>query len=882
MKLPLVEQQTHGYKYGHELLATSTQLDRPDQDAIDRLSDLSGPLRPGELFSPYLTAYPLPSGKFYVVARTWQDLKAPRAGCVLTRSLLIPVSLWEQEQMPGNAVKLLLPVERNEKSLQALQVSTVRTAIPPVDEPARLELIEALFFESRQPVVVFEAEDPELMSIRLLTALWPSYRRKFALCTHALSPRPLFQSRQFDLLFAPKTARSRFAEWTNRKIDGGNASRPRHRWTSKTARLIFENKVPSLVEMDALGALQSDRQGDEISLRLALLWDELVERSKESPTAALGLLDILNSQGTPFTRVARELTPLLERGVFMASKDMPTGEAWTFLDALLGKFSELRAPRSLIRHVKTTATLLTRAMPQSAIDFLSIRKDKKGPLSSVLAAGIGDGLTTGSLVSTADLEAIGDQALFRLLAFSRDFCRVIAGSVSFQDSHGPAQHVVQALNTADPIPRARIRRNFLPFINNREQAPLLKALLFQASPLGFASAVRRLWIQTHFQVDSFDLAFRSRLEDRESVFAVRDAILECAETDAAYRFLLSTLSATRLDIAWILEARIPNGCAGMLATAVFETADDERVRNIVRFGDLSDRLLAILKPLDERTALQAARVLIESQLDFERFCNRALTVLRALPRIRQPMLANAMVIRGLSEGAATANVEFLDSMVVTAVTADAPQLIHAATQNRVTWQQVNGSILQLRQLSEPTRAAIAAHIDVLTDCLVRLPPEGASPQAINAWASFLSEAGSVSPRTQQAASDFSLHYALGNPHLPLSNLIVVAFPVVYQRVREGREPVNFFEVFFFRDWDKCRTLRGQLVEAFVASDWPAGDLLLAAYQAGDAQAVLARLMRERRGEEYLSRIADDLHRFSDKVRKELAHELKKFTHETRR
>ncbi len=881
MNLPLVEQQTHGYQYGHELLATSTQLDRLDQDTIDRLSDLSGPLRPGELFPPYVTAYPLPSGKFYVIARTWQDLEAPRAGCVLTRSLLIPISIWEQEHVPANAINLLVPVERKEKSVQALHVSTVRTAISPVDEPARLELIEALFFESRQPVAVFEANDPELMSIRLLTALWPSYRRKFALCTHALSPRPLFQSRQFDLLFAPKSARSRFAEWTGRKIDGGNASHPRHRWTSKAARLIFENKVPSLVEMDVLGALQSDRQGDEISLRLALLWDELAERSKESPTAALGLLDILNSQGTPFTRVARELTPLLERGVFLASKDLPPGEAWTFLDALLGKFSELRAPLSLIRHVKSTATLLTRAVPGSAIDFLSIRKDKRGPLASVLAAGIGDGLATGRLVSTANLEAIGDQALVRLLAFSRNFCRVIAGSASFKDFHGPALHVVRALNTVDPIPRARIRRNCLPFVHSPEQTPLLEALLFQASPLGFATTVRKLWTHTHFQVESFDLVFRSRLADREAVIAVRDAILECSDTDAAYRFLLSTLSATQLDIAWILDAQIPRGCASMLATAVLETANDERVRDIVRFGDLSDRILAVLKPLEERTALQAARALIESQLDFERFCNQALPILRALPFAQQPMLANAMVIRGLSEGTTPANVEFLDSMVVSAVTANAPQLIHAATQNRVTWRQVNGSLLLLRELSEATRAAVAAHIDILTERLVRLPPEGASHQAINAWASFLSEAGSVSPRTQQAAADYSLHYALENPHLPLSKLVVVAFPVVYQRVREGREPVNLLEVFFFKDWDKCRTLRGRLVEAFVASEWPAGDLLLSAYQAGDAKAVLARVRRERCGVEYLARIADDLHRFSDKVRKELVYELKTFTHETR-
>ena len=31
------------------------------------------PLTPGQDFSPYLTSYPLPSGRHYVIARTWQD-----------------------------------------------------------------------------------------------------------------------------------------------------------------------------------------------------------------------------------------------------------------------------------------------------------------------------------------------------------------------------------------------------------------------------------------------------------------------------------------------------------------------------------------------------------------------------------------------------------------------------------------------------------------------------------------------------------------------------------------------------------------------------------------------------------------------------------------
>ena len=106
----LIEQQSHGYKNGHQLLATSVRLARGDQDVVDRLSDISGPLRPGETFDPYLTAYPLPSGNFYVLARTWQDLKAARAGCVLTRSLLVPMGVWEAIEFPVSLIENLVPV----------------------------------------------------------------------------------------------------------------------------------------------------------------------------------------------------------------------------------------------------------------------------------------------------------------------------------------------------------------------------------------------------------------------------------------------------------------------------------------------------------------------------------------------------------------------------------------------------------------------------------------------------------------------------------------------------------------------------------------------------------------------------------------------------
>ena len=43
---------------------------------------------------PYLTVYPLPSRQFFALARTWLDDEAPRSGCVLTHTLLIPLEDW--------------------------------------------------------------------------------------------------------------------------------------------------------------------------------------------------------------------------------------------------------------------------------------------------------------------------------------------------------------------------------------------------------------------------------------------------------------------------------------------------------------------------------------------------------------------------------------------------------------------------------------------------------------------------------------------------------------------------------------------------------------------------------------------------------------------
>jgi hypothetical protein len=83
-----VHQALHGYRDGHQLLASSLELSQEQQWQMLVMTDLSGPsFRSG--FDGYLTGYPLDGGGFYCFSRTWFAPEMPRPGCVWTHTLLI-------------------------------------------------------------------------------------------------------------------------------------------------------------------------------------------------------------------------------------------------------------------------------------------------------------------------------------------------------------------------------------------------------------------------------------------------------------------------------------------------------------------------------------------------------------------------------------------------------------------------------------------------------------------------------------------------------------------------------------------------------------------------------------------------------------------------
>lgn len=868
-----IDQQEHGYRYGHELLASSLKIERSDQDVIDRLSDMSGPLRPGETFEPYLTAYPLPSRKYYVLTRTWQDLEAPRAGCVLTRSVLVPMSEWEATSSPADFVRLLRPVNRNDRSVEAVSFELDNDRLAPVEDPRVGELVEAIFLENRKPIVMFDAPQAELISLRLLTALWPSLRRNFSVCTLALSPRTLAEARPFDLLFAPKSARTQFSEWTGRRIEGVTSAlaAPRHRWTSTTAQQIFVSAVPNLVAIDSLGALMSDGRGDESALRLTLLWNELIDKSKHSPTAVLGLLDILNSQGIAFEKITDALTPLMEQSVERAISELPPAEAWTFLIALIGKFAQLLPPRSVIRRIRQGALNLTKNNLGVTIEFIASLANESRPIPAVISAGVGEGLVfVGPVVLDELMAKFQNPALLSFIAYSRGFAALIARSVDMRSSEKWVKDIVNILNTIETDLRSRARRNLLPYLDNAAQERLLEVLLVDVSPKQLSAAVFQLWKYTKFSISSFDRIFQQAARSEQGIIMLRDAILTVEETEDSNRFLLSTLHLNESDVRWLCSDNgVESKRVVSLLIQMITQADDQTLLAIARQSSISNLIIDTLIPYSSDAATQIARVLVAGRFDLEKLLDIGQAVLVYASEPVRTDLANSMLLRGLAEGRQQARHILTEFVGTLSTNIDSIQVVHAAIPPNANWSRISDNVVLLGQSKGKLRDGLLWRIDMLTDRLVSKRGEGLSNQAFDAWAELLAESGRVNKNAQIAASEAALPYALRHTRATASPLVMVTFPIVYEQLKTGIESRGLLSIFSFRDWDRCRTARENLVRAFMQSSWPPVDLLLTAKNADDSQSILECISREFHGQHYIDAIVEDVARLPESQQHEL-------------
>ncbi|MCA1441996.1 hypothetical protein I6F07_17595 [Ensifer sp. IC4062] len=870
-----LHQQKHGYRNGHQLLESTVRLERSDQDTIDRLSDLSGQIRPGEVIPSYLTIYPLPSRVYHVVARTWPDLAAPRAGCVLTKSLLIPRELWSENADLPELLRRLAEPELTE--LAPLARGTATKPLPPASDARAPELVEALFLEARKPIVVFEARDADLIATRLVTAFWPAFRSEFSLCTYALGPRKI-SGRDFDLVFAPKNARSKFSDWSGRKIEGGVPKNARHRWSSAVANAIFQSSHPTLASGDALGLLGAEGPGDEAAFRKSLLWNELAEKAPTSASAVLGMLDIINSQPSLASNAMRGSLPSLNAAISSAVATMSSAEAWSFLQTLSGKVHGRDALDILSIQATNDAKRLATSNPEAAIEFSQRFRENQDVFPIDIMRGLADGL--GAAKEPAiDYQSIPPRVGTFLIASSSAFTELLARHIRTGET--PASAVVPYLQTDDRGWRDAAAKRLVNVMDSAEFAPLLPSILNHSSGKELSDKIIAIVARSGLAFSEFDEALVDAIRDDTTMQAVRNIVARDLPAQNADRFLSKTIHPVPSDVEWLFDGPIEGPRSATLLAAAISSQNDRSVIEAQRDSIIRRKMLDILARDVGVSATEMARILLLGSASADDLIQFGQIALDALPNGRlHSDLVKVILERALSQAQPT------DSRVERLVISHfdevgARQIVRWSTGDGIGTPRLAQNLLILTRLPENQRRPLATFVDNLAYRLSRREPKGLDREVCASWARLLLEARTFSPRNHLRAATTSLSATIDLTRSPVAEVLAAAFPAVYHELvsRDDDDRSGMLGMLYaiprmlVYDWDRAKPARHRLVDAFMNSDWPPSYLLLTAARAGITDRICLRVLRQRGGKKFLNRAIADLPRLPQEdvemIRKDL-------------
>lgn len=851
MPIAIVRQQLHGYRQGHQLLASTVDLAREDQDAIDRLSDISGSLGPGQQFEPYLTAYPLPTGKYYVLARTWQDFNAPRAGCVLTRSLLIPMRDWIHAERVCDYIAMLVPFSRDTKIVELVAAGEIPVPSSTFLEHQVEELMEVLFLGPRVPVVAFGFDtDAEYITTCILSALWPAMRSQYSVSTFSLGAQAV-SGRYFDLSFAPTTARQRFGNYECRRVDALGRQTGVSVWGAKLVQNLFCVKPPILVDPKVLSMLGDPVEIGNSDIRIALLWIDLLEQSETKASATLGLLDILNSRNRLGEEFALVNGPIL-RAIQLSERGGSTRELLHFIDTLSTKLVNVRTPLSITKRAWTSARHATVNNQLDAVRYIMERAPSMHFGSKLVTAAIGDEIDPGLVVmDEADITGHHSTMIaLQLSSFSRKFAMrmvdLIGGAIQTSQL---VERAFENLETLAEVDRKRVIRHTLPYICLPRHANVFGVLMRYAGPDLILATVNILWRTTELSVAEFDAPLLNAARDKVAHDSLRSAIVALPEADGSDRLLARSLLISEEDVQWVCQtASLSIFRSAKLLSSLIDRVSDNQLAQLFGSVDLAQVVIRRLESILDDAPTQLARLILVGP---HRFDIDLFLVIKLLDRIefaQRTSLARAFIRRGLASASLNQSAA-LGKLIESGLVA-MEEIVYYVTDVDTTRRNVSDNLVLLNGLSTAARNLVLANLNELSTYLSKLPARSIHEDGISIWSVMIQDSWRLNKRSVVPTAWIAFEYALRQTSAATGPLAVASFPIVYKFLKAGGQAPANSSIGSIFEWDLSKAICKQLVRAFMESRWPPIGLLVAAYSADAVEPVLRQLLRRWKGDEY--------------------------------
>jgi hypothetical protein len=874
----------HGYRKGHQRLAGSCKLPSHAADLVDQLSDLPGSQPPAFHFSSYLTLYPVLNTEFYAIARTWPDEDAPRSGCVITHTLLVPIAKWGAVRRPNAFATLhFRPSDKADTSIFDTPLSVEESDLRLEDNPlqtskladADLDFVRKLFADNIRPLVYFDCRDVEPLVWAIACLAWPALRKALTVATLCFQPRTSGGD-AFELMFAPSLAKPRFHSLQREAfVPDVAASRGERKepWIEELASALRSgtHHWPIQAELEDLADYLPD---DPAIVQTLFTLRELSRRAATSPTAGVGVLDLIDAI-IPGEDAGVEKKTEVVNVAIQSAKGLPPEEglrAMHLISQRLGRasFQEVaRLASPIVQHAVHRFVLLD---PSSGMEVLDGACRTSGrPGEGLFIDSLLDGLedvARADAASVAPLRSYPEAGVFSVSRRPSIALGYLLGVRSkTNDAIAP---LVRWIHLANGEARVRLRRTLIRHLSEAE-APILAELLADVpfsevypvcdevveSGVLASEPVRRLVAD----------AVAGRHPEAVVAWAENGT---CWATEAA-EVVAAAISPSPAGLERIMQIGMIHSERGADILAAFVSAvigsyKGAWLRDYTAGHVAHVRLLAEFATGNLRA--RAALAALLSDCMFVPIAHET-SFIETIPRIGDEGLASLLMSHGmqsvfvdyvrgrLSWGSAK---PWLDAeWFRRRLEAGVPDALYDAIRAARSSDEYKRSWELLLELLHSLFGSQSGGLPIVVRTMVNEGYGVKTPDSAGMWASVIRRAKALtSPSVHLRLCVDALSLSFRSPRLPLGPVVVASFRTVYDAVCEPLIPHEVEELFGFFHWDKAKELRKSLINAFQDSSWQPGDLLLAVGDEWLVRKIVKRLLRRYGGDRYLQAALEDL------------------------
>jgi len=892
-----IQQLLHGYRHGHELLASSVKLARRDADLVRRLSDLSGMLPERFEICPYLSGYRLRDEQFYVLAKTWPDTQAPRAGCVITHSLLLPLSLWEGCSDPTSFLPLFT---NNREDFDHYTRALDPPPMPPFQvllgesSPSLDDYLVRYFGEGIQPIVWFDEPDATHATWIIISALWPALKTRFGFCTLGLQPRTE-PDQTFDLYFAPTAVYSRFHQLARDHIVGRKA-KSKHKpppWISEWREIVLRARQFDAYEQELFLLLAAE----PTDVSKIFLFRELIQRTQQSPSAILGAFDVIESiapQPADAPLCKNHVAHLSINRFSQTSDAASTAEVVQLLVLLTSRLQKqafsclsksviAQASSYICEVFERNAALVLTALERDA-NFAELAANTI--LLEALAKGIPRLEDSQTLPVAEFIESTPFSS--RWLQMLPELSRLLLRSLRLD----PSSHRVflsKLIRESDQIASHHLAQQLLPVIESPSEFELTRALWASLDDTDIETILEAVKSRTELRADPKFKDCLMRLAERHSSETNRwrrhsrdadDSFVALTYPASAdgLRQLLCDYDNKAVLIRVLAEYLVNVGCNQKTASFLLPSlvSNEGMLNDLIAFafGNVGKPNIDLLKVLAEFSVQAPEKILpaLVSKMESEspEYLRDVATILGGSATELILLGQFSLDSRGLIQSAS-----WYHQWLVRTRSDIVRNLVDRTTRYESehwesTWIWIADNVEPLRNRQD----------ELMRDCIAILisnrPSHWPEDASCN-WATALerSERQSNDSLHLQLCSQ-ALRFALAHRELPVSKVVAVSFATVYFAMERGGlddwpGATSIFNIF---GWDKCKELRKSLIESFRQSSWPAKDLAIATRNSKLLRKIVKRMrVHWSRSEEYLREMLTQLSTDQDNKNNELIEEL---------